>query len=104
LEKELDHIRRRLREEGEKTLAFFAPLLAVGQQVYQTGSRGTCTRFWRTLFQQKYKSTCRMSKQGSQYLDLDIDTFNGKPLLAYTQNCSDDAGCSPDRLADTLTG
>ncbi len=85
----LERIRKRMREEGEKTLAFFRSLdpTAWEQQVYQTGSgwrvREVLAHFLSSErgFQQILDDVLR-GGQGAPR-DLDIDTYNESEVPAY---------------------
>lgn len=97
---DLDHIRRRLKEEGEKTVAFFEALNPEDweQQIYTTGSGWRVREILAHFISaerayQRYLEEVLKGGSGPPE-DLDIDQFNETDVSTY-------AGISNENLLDS---
>ena len=88
MNEELDHIRRRLSDEGEKTVAYFEALSPEDweQQIYQTGSGWNVREVLAHFISaerayQKYLGDVLQGGEGAPE-DMDIDQFNESEVPA----------------------
>jgi uncharacterized damage-inducible protein DinB len=116
VENELDHIRRRLTVEGEKTLTFFKSLSTVDwdQRVYTTGSQWHVRQVLAHFIsaERAYQKYLREVLDGGPGApeDMDIDAFNEAEAPKLSKHTSEDliammqvARQDTLRLAENLT-